>query len=167
VDIQAANRLTVPAFVDAFGDVAEHSPWVAERAAWRRPFAGIEDMVEAFGRTVGDAAEAEQLALIRAHPDLAGRAATMGRLTEASSREQAGAGLNRLSAAQFARFHDLNDAYQTRFGFPFIFAVKGATVAKILRYLEERLENTAAEERAIAIDHIGRIIRFRLEERLG
>lgn len=167
MDLNAVNALTIADFVRAFGDVAERSPWVAERAARKRPFAVMEDLVDAFRRAVIEAAEAEQLALIRAHPDLAGRAARAGRLTTNSRREQAGVGLDQLSDAQFTRFHDLNDAYRARYGFPFIYAVKGASVANILRAFEQRLENSVAEEQALALDHIARIVRFRLSERLS
>src|SRR5262245_63615878 len=108
------NGMSQAAFVAAFGDVAEHSPWVAE-AAWRKhPFTTRDDLIAAFERAMSEASEAAQLVLIRAHPDLA----TKAKLTHDSSSEQAGAGLDRLTAEEFARFTALNEAYKKRFGFP-------------------------------------------------
>ena len=118
------NRMTVPDFTARFGDVAEHSPWVAERAAGARPFADRDGVAQAFAAALRCAARDEQLAVLRAHPDLAGRAAVIGELTETSRKEQAGAGLDRLTPEEFERFTALNAAYKERFGIPFIFAVK-------------------------------------------
>ena len=126
--LTSVNAMTAGDFTAAFGDVAEHSPWVARIVASLRPFASREAMVEAFTATVRGAAREAQLVLIRAHPDLAAKA----KLTEDSTREQAGAGLDTLSPGEFARFTGLNDRYKVKFGFPFIFAVKGATKDQIL-----------------------------------
>ncbi|MBI2720435.1 MAG: 2-oxo-4-hydroxy-4-carboxy-5-ureidoimidazoline decarboxylase [Rhizobiales bacterium] len=158
-----ANALSPAAFETEYGDVAEHSPWVARAAAAARPFASREAMVRAFEMALNSASRERQLALIRAHPDLATRA----RLTEDSTREQAGAGLASLSPEEFARFTALNDAYKARFGFPFIFAVKGATKHRILASFEERLSNGEAEEFAMALSQVARIFRFRLEDRVS
>ena len=166
VDIAAVNALDEQGMVDEFGDVAEHSPWVAQRAASFRPFSNRDEMIAAFGNVVTAATEEEQLGLIRAHPDLAGRAARAGDLTDDSRREQAGAGLDRLSDAQFQRFHELNDAYKARFGFPFIFAVKGATAELILSSFEERIGHSPPREMQTALENIARILRFRLEDRV-
>lgn len=150
------------AFVAAFGDVAEHSPWVAEKAWALRPFADRNALIEAFAQALRQAPRQAQLALIRAHPDLATRA----RLTADSTHEQTGAGLDRLSREEFERFTRLNANYKTRFGFPFIFAVKGATKEQILKAFEERIGNSPEKEYAIALTQIMRIFRFRLEDRV-
>ena len=113
---------------------------------------------------VDGAGEAAQLLLIRAHPDLAGKAARAGALTDESSREQSGAGLDRLSDGQYERFHRLNQAYRDRFDFPFIIAVKGHTKQTILDAFEARLGNDPAAERAEALRNIGLIGQFRLFE---
>jgi 2-oxo-4-hydroxy-4-carboxy-5-ureidoimidazoline decarboxylase len=157
------NAMAQPDFVARFGDVAEHSPWVAERAASRRPFASLDAMVAAFQAAIREAPEAEQLRLIRAHPDLAGRAA----MAEESRKEQFGAGLDQLSADEFARFTDLNSRYRERFGIPFILAVKGATRHQILDSFAARLGNGRDTELANALDQVCRIVGFRLAERVA
>ena len=164
--IAEVDALDAGAFVARFGDVAEHSPWVAEAAAAMRPFGTREAMIAAFAAAVEAAPEAARLALIRAHPDLAGRAAIAGDLAEDSRREQAGAGLDRLSAAEFARFTDLNERYRARFGFPFVFAVKGAGKEMILAAFAERVGNAPADEFRTALAQIARIFRFRIEDRV-
>ena len=108
-----------------------------------------------------------QRALLLAHPDLAGRAAIAGDLTDDSRREQAGAGLDRLTPAEFARFTALNDEYRRRFGIPFIFAVRGATKHDILKAFERRLRNSEEVEFATALGQVGRIVSFRLEDRVS
>jgi 2-oxo-4-hydroxy-4-carboxy-5-ureidoimidazoline decarboxylase len=154
------NALTPAEFVAAFGDVAEHSPWVAETAAGRRPFASREAMIEAFAEAVRSAPSDAKLALLRAHPDLATRA----KVTAASAREQAGAGLTALTADEFRHFTQLNGRYREKYGFPFIYAVKGATKGDILASFEQRLANDWQEEFSIALEQVCRILRFRLEE---
>ena len=161
------NRMAVSDFATRFGDVAEHSPWVAERAAGARPFAGRGAVVDAFAAALRGAARDEQVAVLRAHPDLAGRAAVIGALTETSRREQAGAGLDRLTPEEFERFTALNAAYTERFGIPFIFAVKGATKGMILAAFEERCANGRDVELTNAIDNVCRIMRFRIEDRVA
>ena len=163
--IDAVNALEAHAFAARFGDVAESSPWVAESAFQSRPFANREALVDAFVAAVRAAPCEMQLALLRAHPDLAGRAAVAGDIEAESRREQAGAGLDRLSAGEFARFHDLNTRYRERFGFPFIYAVKGATKEAILAAFEARIGNDAETERAAALSNVERILRFRIEDR--
>lgn len=166
VSLDAVNRMDRPAFVAAFGDVAEHSPWVAEVAAAARPYASRDAAIAAFEAAMRAAAPEAQLALIRAHPDLAGRA-RVAELAEDSRREQAGVGLDRLSPDEFARFTVLNDRYRDRFGFPFIFAVRGATRDMILAAFEQRVGNGKDEEFETALSQIARIFRFRLEERIA
>ncbi|WP_209011670.1 2-oxo-4-hydroxy-4-carboxy-5-ureidoimidazoline decarboxylase [Roseibium aggregatum] len=155
-----------PEFVAAFGDVAEHSPWVAEEAHALGPFADREALITAFQTAMLDASHGAQLDLIRAHPDLAGKAAMAGEMAADSKREQAGAGLDQLTADEFARFTDLNGRYLDRFGFPFIFAVKGATKDMILAAFEARIENEIDQEFETALRQIARIFRFRLEDRV-
>jgi 2-oxo-4-hydroxy-4-carboxy-5-ureidoimidazoline decarboxylase len=157
------NAMQLGAFLAAFGDVAEHSPWVAEGAAGFRPFNSREAMIGAFSHVVESAPRDKQLALIRVHPDLA----TKARLTSDSTREQQGAGLASLSADEFARFTYLNDRYKAKFGFPFIFAVKGATKRQILASFEERLNDGIEGEFKNAIAQVCRIFRFRIEDRVA
>lgn len=165
--IDAVNALDAAAFAARFGDVAEASPWVAEAAFEARPFPDREALVAAFVGAVRVASCEAQRALLRAHPDLAGRAAVAGDVAEASRREQAGAGLDRLTAEEFARFRDLNTRYRARFGFPFIYAVKGATKEAILAAFEARLDNDADTEHTTALAHVERIFRFRIEDRVA
>jgi len=167
LSLDALNALAPDDFTAAFGDIAEHSPWVAEEAGKARPFADRASAIRAFQHAVLGAGEERQLDLLRAHPDLAGRAAIAGDLTEDSTREQAGAGLDRLTPEEFARFTDMNDRYRARFGIPFIFAVKGATKGQILESFAARVGGTREEEMLTAIAQVLRIIRFRLEMRVS
>ena len=167
ISVRDLNRMAVSDFTAGFGDVAEHSPWIAERAAGARPFADRDGVVDAFAAALRGAARDEQLAVLRAHPDLAGRAAVRGELAEESGREQAGAGLDRLTPEEFERFTALNAAYRARFGIPFIFAVKGATKEMILAAFEERRANGREAELENATDHVCRIMRFRIEDRVA
>ena len=161
--IDEVNALAPVDFIARFGDVAEHSPWVAREAFAQRPFADRDAMVVAFATAIRSANRDAQLALIRAHPDLA----TKARLTEDSSREQAGVGLDALTVEEFTRFTELNTAYKDRFGFPFIFAVKGATKQMILAAFEERVTQSPESEFDTAIAQICRIFRFRIEDRVA
>ena len=156
------NTLSSDAFEQAFGEIAEHSPWVARGALVARPFTNRETMIEAFVSAVMKADHAAQLALLCAHPDLATRA----KLTQDSTKEQAGAGLDTLGAAEFAHFTELNNAYKAKNGFPFIFAVKGATKHQILAGFEARVHNPQSTELQTALQQVCRIIRFRLEDRV-
>lgn len=163
ITLRDINAMQPDAFVAAFGDVAEHSPWVAEKAWALRPFANRDALIEAFAQALRQAPREAKLALIRAHPDLATRA----RLTADSTHEQAGAGLDRLDLEEFERFTRLNETYKTRFGFPFIFAVKGATKHQILAAFDERIGNSPEKEFETALAQIMRIFRFRLEDRVS
>jgi 2-oxo-4-hydroxy-4-carboxy-5-ureidoimidazoline decarboxylase len=147
-------------FVERYRELFEHSPWVVERAADKLPF---DDLHAGLMAAVRDASREEQLALIRAHPELAGKAAVDGSLTEASAAEQASAGLDRLTQAEFDRFHALNAAYRERFGFPFIICVRLTDKAGILAAMERRLANDRDAEIATALEQIGEIVRLRLE----
>ena len=165
--LDEVNRLGSDAFVAAFGGIAEHTPWVAERAMASRPFQSRGAMVDAFQTAVATASRPEQHALIAAHPDLAGRAAIAGALGEDSRHEQKGAGLDTLTPDEFQRLTRLNDAYRARFGFPFILAVKGATKHQIIEAFERRIHGAMEEEFWTAIAQVMRIIRFRIEDRVG
>jgi OHCU decarboxylase len=163
------STLTRAGFVARFGGIFEHSPWVAERAfdAGLGPGADTPaGLHAAMTRAMREGTRDEQAALIAAHPDLAGRLALAGRLTADSTSEQASAGLDRLSAAELARFTALNEAYKARFGFPFIMAVKGRTKGEIIAGFEARLGNGAEAEFATALGEIEKIARIRLEEAL-
>ena len=155
------NTLSKTDFVDRLGGIFENSPWVAERVFPKRPFDDVLGLHAAMCAEVAAAGPDAQLKLIRAHPDLAGKAALAG-LTAASSSEQAGAGLDRLTAEEYRRFHDLNDRYRERFGFPFILAVKGHDKTSILAAFETRLPNDADTERETALEQIYKIARLRL-----
>lgn len=139
----------------------EHSPWVEARAD-AAPSSG--DRHADLMAVVGAATPAEQMALIRAHPELAGKAALDRSLTAASAAEQASAGLDRLSAEEFARFHELNAAYAERFGFPFIICVRLTNKAGILAAMARRLGNDRETEIAEALAQIGEIVRLRLAD---
>lgn len=139
----------------------EHSPWV-ERRADARPSSG--DRHADLMAVLHDATPDEQLALIRAHPELAGKAAIDKTLTAASAAEQASAGLDRLTQEEYDRFHTLNAAYRMRFAMPFIICVRLAHKAGILTAMERRLANTREEEVATALEQIGEIVRLRLED---
>ena len=159
------SALDRAAFVDAIGWVFEHSPWVAERAWPRRPFGSLDALHAAMVAALEAGTAEEQLALLRAHPDLGSRAS----MTGASSAEQAGAGLDSLSPGEFARLHELNAAYRATFGFPFLYAVKGSTKHDILKALEARASGAAGgreEEFREALRQVARIARFRLEDTL-
>jgi len=167
VTLSEINAVTGADFVARFGDIAEHSPWVAERAEQARPYATHRAMVHAFQRAILDAVESRQTALILAHPDLAGRAALRGDVADESKTEQKGAGLDTLTVEELERFHALNAAYRAQFGFPFILAVTGATKYQVIEAFENRLGGTMEEERLTAIAQILRIVRFRLEARVS
>ena len=153
------NALSDAGFTEALGAIYEHSPWVAARAAAGRPFATVDDLARALARIVAEASAEEQRALIDAHPDLGSRIG----LAEASRKEQASLGLDRLSPSQFARFDELNRTYRIRFGFPFIIAVGRHTRASILDAFERRLLNDASTEKRTALAEIDAIARLRLQ----
>jgi 2-oxo-4-hydroxy-4-carboxy-5-ureidoimidazoline decarboxylase len=157
------NTLGRGAFVDAVGWVFEDSPWVAERAWHERPFRSIDHLHASMVEQLMSAAQQEQLALLRAHPDLGSRES----MTPASSAEQAGAGLDSLTRDELARLQALNIAYRTTFGFPFLYAVKGSTKHDILRALEQRTTAGQEEELQQALLEVSRIARFRLEDTLS
>jgi N-carbamoyl-L-amino-acid hydrolase len=158
------NRMPTVEFVAALGAVFEHSPWVPERITGARPFDSVRELHAAMAAAVLAAEPTLQMALIRAHPELAGRAAIRGELTVESTREQQGAGLASCTATQYARLQDLNAQYGQAFGFPFILAVKGHTPDSVIGELERRVGNAPAEEQRVALEQISRIARFRLAD---
>jgi 2-oxo-4-hydroxy-4-carboxy-5-ureidoimidazoline decarboxylase len=157
------NAADTAEFVDAIGFAFEHSPWVAEGAAARRPFADFETLHAAMVAVVAGAPPEAQIALISAHPDLAGRVAREGRLTASSQSEQAAAGLETLTADEIARFEADNAAYRARFGFPFVICAREHDKASILAALERRGRSERATEVATALAEIAKIARLRLE----
>ena len=158
------NRLTPEEFVEVIGPVFEHSPWIAGEAAAWRPFTGFAPLHAALCETVRSASEEKQLALIRAHPDLVGRAALAGTLTAESSREQAGAGLNQLSPEEIALFQRHNAAYRNKFGFPFVICARLNKKDAILAGFARRLPNDREQEIAAALEEIFKIAWFRLRD---
>jgi allantoate deiminase/N-carbamoyl-L-amino-acid hydrolase len=171
IALERLNALPPEDFVAALASIFEHSPWVPERIAPLRPFASVIALHKAMSAAVLDAGETMQLALIRAHPELAGRAALRGEVTAASTSEQKGAGLSALTESQLALLTSLNAKYADRFGFPFVLAVKGHTAESVIASLGGRLDHDALEERSVALAEICRIGYFRLadlvEEPLG
>jgi OHCU decarboxylase len=164
--MDGVNELDRAAFVERFGPLFEHSPWIAE-AAWRdRPFSDREALYEALVTAMYAAPRERQLALIGAHPDLAGKAAIEGTLTNSSKREQASAGLDRLTPDEYEAFTRTNNAYRERFGFPFVVCAREHTKESILRVASERLNNTEDEEIRVALEEIAKIARLRLEDLL-
>ncbi len=161
--IEGLNALDRARFVETVGWVFEHSPWVAERAWAARPFANVDALHSAMADRVEQASSEEQLALLRAHPDLGTRA----RVSEASATEQTGAGLDRLTFEELERLLALNEAYRDKFGFPFLFAVKGSSKHDILGALERRVLSSRDEEYRVALTEVYRIAKFRLESIFG
>jgi OHCU decarboxylase len=158
------NRYTPQQFSAAFGAVYEHSPWIAERAFARRPFASPLDLQLALYGVVQGASDGEKLALIRAHPELAGREAQAGTLTPASTREQAAAGLGTLTPQEAVELRGLNARYVSTFGFPFVICARQNRRDAILGTLRARLANTREQEIANAIAQIGEIARLRIAD---
>jgi 2-oxo-4-hydroxy-4-carboxy-5-ureidoimidazoline decarboxylase len=160
-DVNAWDR---EAFVARLGFLFEHSPWVVETAWEGRPFANREDLHRGLTTAVARSGEERQVALIRSHPDLVGRAALAGTLTRASTSEQQAAGLDpcRLTPEEIARFGDLNEAYKTRFGFPFVVCARENTKETILAGFAARLGNSREDEIAAALAEIARICWYRL-----
>ena len=164
---QSPRRLDRDAFVERFGTVYEHSPWIAEavfEAGLDSRHDRVGDLHEAMIAAVEIAPRDRQLALLHAHPDLAGRLAVGGGLTADSAAEQASVGLDKCTAEEFERFTALNDAYKSKFGFPFIMAVKGKTREDILAAFDRRLRNDAASEFRTALDEVHKIALLRLRE---
>jgi len=166
--IEEVNALSHGEFIARLGWIFEHSPWVAERTWAKRPFLSIAHLHAAMMETVERAIRPKKLELLRAHPDLGARARvgipSAAPLSAASAAEQKGAGLDQLTIAEHERLMRLNAAYQKEFGFPFIYAVKGANKHDILKALERRLTEPEDAEFEEALRQVYRIARFRLED---
>jgi 2-oxo-4-hydroxy-4-carboxy-5-ureidoimidazoline decarboxylase len=163
--LAAINRMDSTAFAAAFGKVYEHSAWIAERAFALRPASGFTSRAvlhAALVATVHSATEDEQVELLRAHPELAGKEAAAGTLTADSMQEQAVAGLSAMNAEGVSHLRALNRLYREKFGFPFIIAARDNTQAAIFGTLDARLHNTRAMELHNALAQVGEIARLRL-----
>ncbi|HSD38083.1 MAG TPA: 2-oxo-4-hydroxy-4-carboxy-5-ureidoimidazoline decarboxylase [Rhodocyclaceae bacterium] len=163
---QGLSQLDQDAFVATLEGVFEHSPWVAQRAWLQRPFATREALLTTLCSVVGQASREEQMKLVCAHPELAGKAAVRGELTEESTREQAGARLDACTPQEFARLQELNAAYREKFGFPFIIAVRGLDRTQIIEQFGARLANDTEAEFQEALRQIDKIAALRLQERI-
>jgi len=163
-DVQMVNRMDHDEFVRTFGGVFEHSPWIAERAWSAKPFKSPEALHAAMIGVVRAASPEEKRRLLNAHPELAGKEARERAMTQDSISEQGSAGLDRLSADDFARFDRLNASYREKFGFPFIIAVRGRTKQEIVAAFERRLANPPGPELETALGEIAAITRMRMEK---
>ena len=161
------NALDRVAFVARFGGIFEHSPWVAERTWPERPFKDVAALHAGMAAAMRAANDEEKLGLLRAHPMLAGKEMTEGRLTADSKGEQGSAGLDRLSPDEFKRLAELNTSYSAKFGFPFIIAVRGRNKEQILAAFETRLKNEAKAEFEAALAEVEKIARIRLDRLFG
>jgi OHCU decarboxylase len=164
LSLDDVNAMDEDAFVAALGELFEHSPWVARDAYARAPFASVAELHAALEAAMRAAPRARQVELIRAHPELAGREARAGELTEASAGEQARAGLDRLSAAEVRALAELNSDYRERFGFPLVVCVREHTKDSILGWGRERVTHAPDEEIAIALGEIAKIAELRLDD---
>ena len=160
------NGLDRPAFTARLGHLFEHSPWVAQETWPQRPFRDAAHLHAELCRTLQSAPIEKQLALLRAHPDLAGRLAREHQLTRESNHEQASAGLDQLSDAELAAFQKLNDEYRAKFGFPFIICARLNAKAAIVAAMKSRLSNDPATEHAAALTEIEKIAWLRLQDAL-
>lgn len=166
--LQQINDLPPVEFVALLGEIVEHSPWVIERAAGRRPFASVWAFHEALQAVMREASADAQRQLAVAHPELAGREALAGEMTDDSNREQARLGLTRLSPEAHRRLTRLNRDYRARFGYPFITAVRlHRDLDSIFREFDARLGNSPATELAVTVGQIGEVVRGRLARRFG
>ncbi|GGN37699.1 factor-independent urate hydroxylase [Deinococcus daejeonensis] len=162
LSLDQINRLSESDFQAHFAGVLEHSPQYAAQVARGRPYPGAEALAAAFARAARGGTPDEQRALIRAHPDLAGKAARAGDLTRESAHEQASAGLDRLSDAEYAEFHALNAAYHEKFGLPYVICVREHDKASVFEGARRRLAHTPEQEVEAALHEIGRIARLRV-----
>jgi OHCU decarboxylase len=165
--IEALNAMSVQDFTQALGSIFEHSPWVASRAALRRPFGTRERLHQCMCEEVARAGAAEQDALILAHPKLGARGRQRAQLTQSSASEQSRAGLDACTDEEFAELLRLNELYMARFAFPFILAVRGHTPESILAAMTQRLANDPTTERATALQQINRIAGFRINDSIA
>jgi OHCU decarboxylase len=161
------NALDRAEFTALLGGIYEHSPWVAHRCWPLRPFPSVAGLQAALAQVLDEASADEQLAVMRAHPQLSGKAAVRRDLTADSQQEQAGAGLDHCTAEEFAQLQSGNQDYEARFGFPFIIAVKGLGRQDIIAALHRRLGSRPNQEFAHALAQIHRIAAFRLADKIA
>lgn len=159
MNIETLNQTTDDQFLTLIGGPLEGQTWLAERIAPQRPFANVEALYQAFQQVVENATEAEKVALIASHPDLANRVAV---ISETSQREQTAAGLDQLTAEQFAAFHEYNQAYKLRFSFPFVICARENTRDSILAAFGARLGNERSQEIETGVGEVLKILRLRL-----
>ena len=162
--IDEVNALDQDGFIRVFGGLYEHSPWIVAESAARGPFRDRAHLQDVMSGVVEEAGEQKQLALLRSHPELAGKAAMDKTLTDASAAEQASAGLDRMTPAEYDNFHALNEAYRERLDFPFIICVRLTDKPGILKAMRERLSHDRATEFRTALDEVSKIVGIRLEE---
>ncbi|HMP82383.1 MAG TPA: 2-oxo-4-hydroxy-4-carboxy-5-ureidoimidazoline decarboxylase [Verrucomicrobiota bacterium] len=162
--LKQLNSFSCEEFVRIIGPVFEHSPWIAEATWSKRPFASVDELHRALCQTVADADEEQQLALIRAHPDLVGKLALAGQLTKESTGEQASAGLDQLTPQEIELFQKNNTAYKEKFGFPFIICARLNKKDAILNGFKVRLQNSPEQEIKTALEEIGKIAYLRLSD---
>jgi OHCU decarboxylase len=162
----AVDAMDRDAFASALGSVVEHSPWVAERAWERAPFGSREGLQLAFEAAIRTAPAQRRMEVLKAHPELAGREAAAGQLSEHSAQEQRAAKLDQLSRDEVAALAELNLGYRGRFGFPFISCVGEHSIASLLAWGDARLQREPEEEAATALAEVGKIIGLRLRERV-
>lgn len=167
INIGQINTWSQKQFIARLGGIFEHSPWVAEAAWTSIPFADIDSLHAAMVAAVRSAPHARQLAFLRAHPELAGRAMVDQSLTAESANEQTRSGLTQCTPAEFARLQELNTAYKRKFGWPFILAVLQLDRQAIIRIFAERLEKSAADEFESCLVNIEKITRLRLDMQIG
>jgi len=164
VSLQALNLLNQADFVNTLGAVFEQSPWVAELVFTKRPFTSLQTLHSNMLQVVNNATRQNRITLIRSHPELAGKEAEAGELTEESKNEQYSAGLDHCSPQQLHKLRIFNHQYRNKFGFPFVIAVKQLTREDILNSLEKRLDNSVEQEFNTCINEIGKIAKFRLQQ---
>ena len=162
--IEQLNKVDLAEFIRIVGPVFEHSPWIAEMTWAQQPFDTIEQLHQALCDSVRTAGHEQQLALVRAHPDLVGRAALAGTLTRESTGEQASAGLNALTPEEIALFQKQNAAYRAKFGFPFVICARLNKKEAILAGFEKRLKNSPEQEIQTALEEIFKIAELRLRD---
>jgi len=163
LSLPEVNAMDGETFMTTFGPLFEHSPWIARETWSRRPFVSRDDLLRRFVAMVRQSPMEKQVALIAAHPDLAGRLANAGQLTDDSKREQSAAGLDRLAFEERRKFEDLNQLYRGKFGFPFVICARLNDKQTILHAFEQRLESSREAEIETAIDEIEKIAQLRLE----
>lgn len=162
LQIEEVNQLSKETFIEMLGGIFEKSPWVAKKVEIYRPFLSFKQLYERMIEVVGNVPKEEKFELMRAHPNLGDRF----KMSEASTNEQQAAGLQDLTSVEVESFVQLNNAYMAKFGFPFIFAVKGKDKSIIYETMEKRIQQTQEEEFKTALAEINKIALLRLQEKI-